>query len=198
MAKVLIRLPKSFFFDIPEVLQMHTWEHSASNHDESHRGSIESMHSEHVFDIEAPIFRIPYEFNKVDVVLRLPYYSNADSGSRSSSTMHDVSVLLPIHTRYETLDDERPFAWGDFMRPIDSFVEHCIAPEDIRAELSLDSVEAVSASHDIKAAFMMKTAAGHTPCVKFPRGILSHLPYIYWLTMLLLAAGALLVIAVIR
>lgn len=195
-SSVVIHLPKAFIFDIPEVLQMHSWElDGATAVGDEQQGRIVSMSSEHVFDIEAPIFRIPYEYNTVQLTLKFPSTARSQTGVHSGH--HDVAVLLPIHTRYETVDADRPFAWSEFMRPIDSFVEHCISADDVHGQLEgVDTADHVGG--DTVPVSMMRTTAGTHTCVKFPRGILSHLPIVYWLTMGLLGTGALLVMLVVR
>lgn len=191
---IMINLPRAFFFDIAEVLQMHTWENATSL---ALSPSIDSMSSEYVFDIEAPIFRVPYSHNMVDIRIKLGSSPRPSSVSSANPTlselqeMQTLSVLLPVHTRYEEVDAERPFLWSEFTATLDSYKRRCVETDDVHAEIILGG-------SNPPAMVLLSTEASKTSCVMFPQGILSHLPVVYWLTMGLLTMGALFVILLIR
>lgn len=174
---VEINLPKAFFIDIAEAKQAHEW-HWAPNIANEGGSAVEprlvDMRSEHMFDIEAPIFKVPYEFNKVTVDIELPL----------KHKVLDVSLSFPIHTRYEEVDADRPFDWREFLDTIPAYVSHCVEKDHITAvaTTSGNPLEVVTLSS----------------CVPFPQGILAQLPVVYWLTMGMLISGAMIVIGLVR
>jgi hypothetical protein len=167
-----IDLPRAYFVDIAEAKQAHVFTGSS-------QPNLVSMSSEFIFDIEAPIFKIPYTTNKVTTVVELP---------QLPSGLSNFSLLFPIHTRYEEVDVERTFDWAEFLDHIPSYTTRCIEAHHVSGTVTnhgpLGSLSLVPAT---------KSA-----CVDFPRGILGQLPAVYWLTMGLLTSGAILVIACVR
>lgn len=173
---VEVDLPRAYFVDIAEATQSHVFTAGAG------QLTLKDMSSQYIFDIEAPIFKIPYTTNKVTTVVELS--SSTDDASSSG-----FSLLFPIHTRYEEVDTERSLDWAEFFDHIPSYTTRCIERQQVSG--SLTGVTSSSTVQEL-------VSSTKSACVEFPRGILAQLPVVYWLTMGLLTAGAVLVIALVR
>lgn len=178
-------LPKVFFFDVfeipskyevyplferrPSLLPVWKDEHSdlfTSQNDLSNHMFLLSMLSSHVpFDLEAPVFRVPYETNNCSFQF----------SPLSARDLHDIvgfRVVIPIHLRYEV-----PHRNGEHLLERHS-VTRCLGTE-------IQLKDEAGATIGIYGNLGLKTK-----CTEVPVGEMVLLPTLYWSLLALLGLGA--------
>ncbi|KAK7201421.1 hypothetical protein NESM_000204800 [Novymonas esmeraldas] len=206
-------LPKSFFVDEAEAEQLYRMELLSADPMKQGTSAIVmadltraytplQMASQHFFDIEAPVFKVGYTTNHVELSFAqrgdgssaLDRYLT-ESGSDSAVSFR-ARLVLPIHSRYDALDTDTPFSAWRFITGEDAYVRRCL-PE---VSMSGTADPRCSASTFASVATSEKLAekAGYVSCLDLPVGVLADLPHVYRALMGLLVAGAVMVIAAIR
>ncbi|KPI85385.1 hypothetical protein ABL78_5566 [Leptomonas seymouri] len=208
-------LPKSFFIDEAEAEQLYRMEIISS--DTSHQGTSAvvvkdvtsaytplHMTSQFSFDIEAPVFKVSYSTNDVQLSFKLlpeataldTYLGPISPGGAVDATAVKARLVIPIHSRYDTLDTTTPFSLSGFVLGEAAYVNRCLE----KVELSGTSDARCGGTHFASSASKssLSDAQLYHRCVALPVGLLKDLPYVYRTLMGLLVAGAVIVILAIR
>ncbi|ORC83903.1 uncharacterized protein TM35_000541270 [Trypanosoma theileri] len=187
--RISLDLPHSFFFDAAEVEQLYSLSTLEGEEDITAQYTPLRINSSFFFDIEAPVFRVPYKTNKVNFTFtRLP----------SAKYQKGKGVLLlPIHARYEEVDTVTPFSIQAFFNR-ETFVERCIPAVMMRgtvhgAGCHVESVRMETHSNNSNDDNNNNMIPKRN-CQHIPVGILSSLPYVYATLGILQCVGALIVI----
>lgn len=212
-------LPKSFFIDEAEAEQLYRMELLA-NLPDRHGTSAEVMQdvteaytplrmtSQFFFDIEAPVFKVNYSTNHVALTFQqLPDTTALDAvlGPRTGAkdTANDLTgtyvkarLVIPIHSRYDTLDTTAPFSLKNFVRGEGGYVHRCLPKIDLRgvADARCGGTKFKSGASTSS----LQSNSQYQTCLELPVGLLNDLPFVYRALMGLLVAGAVIVILAIR
>lgn len=215
-------LPKSFFIDVAEAEQQYKVEMvevaqapleptgdaklvASVLHDVTKVYAPLQLSSSHFFDIEAPVFKVDYAENSVELRLRVKDYDalktyydmaveNTASPNMESSTM--MQLVLPIHSRYDELDVNGTFSLYNFITGEPSYVHRCLPMVKLSGTMQV-SCGGQKVSHRIVAASFADRPQ-YQPCLDLPVGVLADLPFLYYSLMIFLSLGAIIVIAAIR
>lgn len=204
-------LPKSFFIDEAEAEQLYRMEaisaaqdtqgtHAAVLQDTTAAYKPLKMTSQHFFDIEAPVFKVNYTTNHVE----LSFEHQSDSAvldaylSESANRVSGVKarLVIPIHSRYDTLDTTTKFSLKAFVLGESAYVQRCLPSIALKGTAD---ARCSGTSFSSKATEeMLRAQPTYQACLDLPVGVLDDLPYVYRALMALLVAGAVIVIVAIR
>ncbi|KPA83740.1 hypothetical protein ABB37_01982 [Leptomonas pyrrhocoris] len=202
-------LPKSFFIDAAEAEQLYRMETVSDAADRRGTAAVPvkditstytplQMTSQFLFDIEAPVFKVPYATNDVTLSFKqLPettaldtYLGARNAGAGADATASAAAVarlVIPIHSRYDTLDTTTPFSLKNFLLGEGAYVHRCLP----KIELTGTS-DARCGGKPFSSGVSESSLRDHVlyqTCLELPVGLLSDLPYVYHALMGLLVSG---------
>ncbi|CAJ1017081.1 hypothetical protein, conserved [Leishmania lindenbergi] len=208
-------LPKSFFIDEAEAVQLYRMEVISASPVTQGMAAVVvaditsaytplNMSSQYLFDIEAPVFKVNYTENHVE----LTFQQRVDDGAGSALDTYlaedgaqaqfsfRARLVIPIHSRYDVLETTTPFSLLHFITSEGAYVRRCLVEvhvsgrADPRCSTGTYSTSAALAT--------VEERLHYTPCLDLPVGLLNDLPYVYNGLMALLVTGAVIVILSIR
>lgn len=206
-------LPKTFFIDAAEAEQLYRMEVISAESltqgtaavvlaDITNAYTPLRMASQHFFDIEAPVFKVNYTTNHVELAFQqleggsgsLDAYLSAD-GARSKVSVR-ARLVIPIHSRYDVLDTAKPFFLARFVSGEDAYVRRCLEQIDVAGSADARCSAEDYASTATRAGLAERPQ--YQTCLELPVGLLADLPHVYNALMALLVFGAVIVILAIR
>ncbi|KAG5511239.1 hypothetical protein JKF63_07181 [Porcisia hertigi] len=208
-------LPKSFFIDEAETKQLYRMEVLSAHpmtqgtaavvmEDITSAYTPLHMSSDHFFDIEAPVFKVNYTTNHVELTFQQMGNDGAGSaldaylsvGGAKARASFRARLVIPIHSRYDTLDTTTPFSLVRLLTGENSYVRRCLPRVDMTVRADPRCSSDTYSSSATPATAMMDSQ--YKPCLDLPVGQLGDLPFVYHALMGLLVAGAAMVILIIR
>lgn len=219
-ATFVFELPKSFFIDEAEAEQLYRMEVISSVPDRQGTEAVVMkdvtdaytslrMSSQYFFDIEAPVFKVNYTTNRVELSFQqLPETTALDAylGTRASfkekGSIDAIAVpvkarlVIPIHSRYDNLDITTRFSLKNFVLGESAYVHRCLLKMSVSgvADMRCGSKAFTSSATQPS----LTADSQYQTCLELPVGLLDDLPYVYRALMGLLVAGAVIVILAIR
>ncbi|CBH12771.1 hypothetical protein, conserved [Trypanosoma brucei gambiense DAL972] len=214
---ISLDLPRTFFFDAAELEQLYSIKLQGSKEDITWAYQPLRISSDYFFDIEAPVFHVGYEVNRVNITFeRLPSasrrYSNGSAAAIDIFASADDArgrLLVPIHARYEEVDSTTPFSLQAFFSRNTS-VRRCIPSITVRGVVvdrggrCVKFVSALMKRYDDALTSSLTSPPvsvldGNIPepspgCRNVPVGLLSSLRVVYTTVVALQCIGAAIVI----
>ncbi|GET85974.1 hypothetical protein, conserved [Leishmania tarentolae] len=208
-------LPNAFFIDEAEAEQLYRMEVLSANPIAQGTNAVVAadatsaytplrMSSQYTFDIEAPVFKVNYTENHVELTFQRRAGDDASSAldaylsedGAQAPLAFRARLVIPVHSRYEAVEPKKPFSLLRFITGEDAYVRRCLTRVDVagRAD-SRCSASTYSATATVATS---EGAPHYKPCLDIPVGVLDDLPYVYGALMSLLVVGAAIVILAIR